>query len=206
MQYEVHDLRQRRLYDNSSPVLARLYNQIEAATKAFEADHQLLLSTLPTQRMVALLPILIILYNCAIEIAFNSLWVDLILAPLPGCIQYFSETHIISCNMQQVLSDLLCRHQTNSESSAFANGARGMYNSMMESDRKTLHKEDLLKLNFDQFLAEFNHETIRSTLISPGKRNHSFAHSFYANYLAGLSPTFVEFLKRHGDLIDEWKF
>ncbi len=187
-------------------MLARLYKQVEAASTAFEADHQHLLSSLPSQRMAALLPILIILYNCAIEIAFNSLWVDLILAPLPGCIQYFSETQIISCNMQQVLSDLLCRHQINGESSARASGARGMHNSVTESDRKTLHKEDLLKLNFDQFLAEFNHETIRSTFITPGKRNHSFAHSFYANYLAGLSPTFVEFLKRHGDLIDEWKF
>lgn len=170
-----------------------------------------------THRNVAF-PLLVLVTNSSVEMAFHNFLVDLILAPLPECVQFFPQLKIVSCSMQQMLSELLCRHQfhdmelqciqlCNYATGINVTGQSGMHANYDGGDRHHyLSKQELEKCSFEDFLALYNQETIRSSVCLYGTKHYSFVHAFYANYLVGLSPSFVEFLQRHGRIIDGLRF
>lgn len=137
--------------------------------------------------------LLILIGNSAIEMAFHTFYLDLILEPLPKFIQYIPQLKVVCCNMQHVLSELLCNRQHDVTKQGCDHGT-------------SVQKEELLQLNFEEFLAFLNAGTTRSALHDPVVRASLFPHAFYADFFVGLSPTLVNFLQRHGRIIERWSF
>lgn len=146
--------------------------------------------------------------NCQVELAFNTFWTELVLRALPEHIQYYHEYGAMSCDMQSVIAHLLTSNRTSighesisptgyaaRRPSSSAQGASWLpQNQQME----VLSREGIERMDFEDFLSFYNDHT--------GQAGKSLFHAFYADFLAGLSPAFMDLLKKHGQLLDKWQF
>jgi hypothetical protein len=136
--------------------------------------------------------------NCQVELAFHQFWTQFVLKALPAHIQLYADYHTISCDMQSVIAQLLtCNSASLGQSHGQAAQPVGSPYWTTEASSEGVG-EQAECMEFEDFLSYFNDHTSHA--------GRSLAHAFYADFLAGLSPVFLDLLKRHGQLLEQGLF
>eukprot|EP01039_Chlorochromonas_danica_P000363 gene363-392_t len=138
--------------------------------------------------------------NSEIELAFHMFWTKLILFALPEHLLHFKEYGCIGCDIQSVLAQLLTIN-SNTMNFAMTTASLSSWRPIMTTSTPRvdgLSRENIRQMGFEDFLSFYNDHTAQA--------GRSLLHIFYADFFAGLSPVLLDLLRRHGVLLERWKF
>lgn len=145
--------------------------------------------------------------NSEIELAFHMFWTKLILFAIPEHLLHFKDYGCIACDIQSVLAQLLTINSNTMNFAVTASSWRpfmtpgGTFPWTGPSSTPRidgLSRENIRQMGFEDFLSFYNDHTAQA--------GRSLLHIFYADFFAGLSPVLLDLLRRHGVLLERWRF
>lgn len=203
MEYSVLDIRNYRLYLSANfDALRSLHKSVTRLTTSFFSDmhdiefHQRHNHEQDTHQRARTICATVVVNNCVIERKFHRFWMNLILHAVPENIQYYPSVHVIGCDMQNLLSLLLTSNRCSLDKSTDAEGMGSSKHSTVQIAGFSL--KELQHMSFPDFLNFYNDHTATAGL--------SLYHAFFAEFLAGLAPPFIDFLKRHAVILEKHAF
>lgn len=167
-----------------------------------------------------------IYYNSLTEICFHRYWLDLIVGSIPRVISYYQEARVLSLDIQTLYADLLIKHEQvlnghlleeylkkyqyklmqntmTHEGDKHSSIPFSLLHSLSTSSstksmssqvRNQLYYQLICSMEFEDFLAFYNDLTATSS-------SSSLSLTFYADFLAGLSPLFLQLLHTHSEIL-----
>lgn len=151
--------------------------------------------------------------NCRVELHFHAFWATLLLRAIPAQLQVFRDYGMVALDVQTLFAHLLTSYRMpqNAVTLSDQRADDDMEKESVEESRgddnqffpavttwESLTQQHIERMSFEQFLAFLNAHSAQS-----GK---SLTNAFYADFVAGMSPLLVDYLKQHGALLEGWRF